>query len=117
MSTVPLRYRFTLPDSSEQEVVLELDKDTAELTSAPHADPPPWTRLEFNQCTGCPLKPAESPHCPAAVHIAAVIDGLTELVSYDKVRVSVSNDEREVVATLSAQQGLASLMGLIMASS
>ena len=29
MSTVPLRYKFTLPNSSEQEVVLELDKDTA----------------------------------------------------------------------------------------
>jgi hypothetical protein len=38
-------------------------------------------------------------------------------VSYDQVRVTVESEERSVVATLSAQQALASLMGLIMASS
>jgi hypothetical protein len=38
-------------------------------------------------------------------------------VSYDKVRVTVESEERAVIATLSAQQALASLMGLIMASS
>ena len=49
--------------------------------------------------------------------MSSVIDGFTDLVSYDKVRVTVESEERSVVATLSAQQALASLMGLIMASS
>ena len=56
-------------------------------------------------------------HCPAALHLSTVIDGFTDLVSYDKVRVDVESEERSVIATLSAQQALASLMGLIMASS
>ena len=46
-----------------------------------------------------------------------MIDGFTDLVSYDQVRVTVESDERALVATLSAQQALASLIGLIMASS
>ncbi|NLG77623.1 MAG: hypothetical protein GX535_15440, partial [Xanthomonadaceae bacterium] len=40
-----------------------------------------------------------------------------DIVSYDTVRVTVESEERSVTATLSAQQALASLMGLVMASS
>jgi hypothetical protein len=117
MSKVVINYRFTFPDSRERSFPLEMDRDTAELTSPPPAEPPAWTRLGFNQCAGCPLSEAEVSHCPAAVHLAGVIDGFTDLVSYDKVQVTVESEERSVIATLSAQQALASLMGLIMASS
>jgi hypothetical protein len=117
MSKVALTYRFILPDSQERVFELELDRDTAELAAPPVSSPPPWTALTFNQCAGCPFKPDEMPHCPAALQLSGVIDGFTDLVSYDKVQVSVESEERRVVATLSAQQALASLMGLIMASS
>lgn len=117
MSNMKLTYRFALPDSRERVFNLQLDHDTAELTSAPDPNPPAWTELGFNQCTGCPLDAAKVSHCPAARHLASVIDGFTDLVSYDQVRVTVESEERAVVATLSAQQALASLMGLIMASS
>ena len=118
MTTVALTYRFTLPDSREREFALKLDRDTAQLAPLPaDSEAPAWTKLEFHQCTGCPFQAATTPHCPAARHLAGVIDGFTDLVSFDTVRVSVESEERSVVATLSAQQGLASLMGLIMASS
>lgn len=117
MSTLALTYRFTLPDARERVFSLEMDRDTAELTTATIPDPPPWTQLAFNQCSGCPLDAAKVSHCPAALHLAGVIDGFTDLVSYDTVKVTVESEERAVVATLSAQQALASLMGLIMASS
>jgi len=117
MSKVALTYRFTFPDSQERVFELEMDRDTAEL-SPPHvAQPPAWTALGFNQCTGCPFNAAETPHCPAALQLAGVIDGFSDIVSYDKVKVTVESEERQVVATLAAQQALASLMGLIMASS
>jgi hypothetical protein len=118
MSKVALTYRFTLPDSQERVFELEMDRDTAELSPPPVPDPPPaWTALTFHQCSGCPLNAADRPHCPAALQLAGVIDGFTDLVSYDKVRVTVQSEERQVIATLAAQQALASLMGLIMASS
>ena len=117
MSKLKLTYRFALPDSKERVFNLELDRDTALLTSKTPADPPPWTQLAFNQCVGCPLDREKVSHCPAALHLVNPIDGFADLVSYDQVRVTVETDERSVVATLSAQQALASLMGLIMASS
>lgn len=118
MSKVALTYRFTLPDSQERVFELEMDRDTAELAPPPVPDPPPaWTALGFHQCSGCPLNATDRPHCPAALQLAGVIDGFTDLVSYDKVRVTVESEDRQVVATLAAQQALASLMGLIMASS
>jgi hypothetical protein len=81
------------------------------------SQPPAWTALGFNQCNGCPFNAAETPYCPAALQLSGVIEGFTDIVSYDKVKVSVESEERHVVATLAAQQALASLMGLIMASS
>jgi hypothetical protein len=117
MSKVALTYRFTLPDSQERVFELEMDRDTAELSAPTVSQPPAWTALGFNQCRGCPFSAAEMPHCPAAVQLAGVIDGFTDIVSYDKVKVSVESEERHVTATLAAQQALASLMGLIMASS
>lgn len=117
MSKITLKYRFTFQDASERTFLLEMDRDTAELTPSSRTDLPPWTQLTFNQCTGCPFNAAEVPHCPAAVHLSTVIDGFQDLVSYDTVRVNVESEERTVTATLSAQQALASLMGLVMASS
>lgn len=117
MNTMVIVYRFTLPDSRERVFELEMDRDTAQLAPAAGHEPPAWTELAFNQCQGCPLQTATHSHCPAALHLSGVIDGFTDLVSYDKVRVTVESEERSVVATLSAQQALASLMGLIMASS
>ena len=118
MSKVALTYRFTFPNSQERVFELEMDRDTAELTPPDVSQPPPaWTALAFNQCNGCPLNAANTPHCPAALHLSGVIEGFTDIVSYDKVKVAVESEERHVVATLAAQQALASLMGLIMASS
>lgn len=117
MSNLALTYRFTLPNASELAFALELDGDTALLVSQPAGAPPAWTEMAFNQCSGCPFDAAKVTHCPAAVQLAGVIDGFADIISYDKVRVTVETEERSVVATLSAQQALASLMGLIMASS
>jgi hypothetical protein len=117
VTKVVLNYRFTFPDSKERVFALQMDRDTAELAPVDHAEAPAWTKLAFNQCLGCPLNAADTPHCPAALQLAGVIDGFTDIVSYDKVRVAVESEERSVIATLPAQQALASLMGLIMASS
>lgn len=114
MTTLTITYAVTTPDAREHVFSLELDRETVELIVKDDLEPPAWTKLDFHQCEGCPLSAA---YCPAAVHLAGVIDGFTDLVSYDRVRVSVESEERSVSATLSAQQALASLMGLIMASS
>jgi hypothetical protein len=116
VKTISIRYRFTLPNGREHDFMLELDKDTAELVTKTVPHPPAWTALEYQKCTNCPLTPKVK-RCPSALHLAGVIDRFADLVSYDNIHVAVETEERSVSAQLSAQQGLASLIGVIMASS
>ena len=58
-----------------------------------------------------------TPHCPAALHMAPAVELLKELVSFDTVGVTVTQAERTVHAETTAQQALSSVLGLIMATS
>jgi len=135
VSTFSIRYRFSLPNGKEHVFLLELQSETcvlvssqatssasAEASTRPNlpanapANPPEWAALKFHQCKNCPL-PAEATHCPSALQLSGVIDGFADVISYDNLQVTVETEERAISARLSAQQGLASLIGLIMATS
>ena len=118
MSKVALKYHFTFPDSRERTFELELDRDTAELTLADRrrirrldrAGLPPVHRLPAREEQGFALPGGAAP-VDASSTASPTWSRTTRCAS------TVETDERSVVATLSAQQALASLMGLIMASS
>lgn len=82
-----------------------------------HAGRGEWTRLERHQCSNCPLKPQEVSHCPAAVDLEDVIDAFNEIMSYERVLVTVDANERHVIKDCDAQDALSPLIGLIMAAS
>jgi hypothetical protein len=111
-----IRYRFDLPDGSQKTLNFSFDPASFRLTNAPPAAPPFWTELKFNQCANCPLKPAAHPHCPSALQMAATLEPLKELVSFDTVGVTVLQSERTVYVETSAQQAMSSVLGLIMAT-
>jgi len=52
-----------------------------------------------------------------AVNIADVVMRLERLMSYDKIQLRVTTQERSVIQDTTAQRGISSLMGLIMATS
>ena len=109
-------YRFDLPDGSTKTIDFSFDPLDFSLLNAAPADPPFWTELKYNQCANCPLNEAEHPHCPAALQMAAAVDPLKALVSFDAIGVTVVQDERTTHATTSAQQAMSSVLGLIMAT-
>ncbi|HEY2685107.1 MAG TPA: hypothetical protein VGI93_16425 [Steroidobacteraceae bacterium] len=111
-----LRYRFELPNGTQQTLELLFDPKDFRLVNLVPAEPPFWTELKFNQCSNCPLSADEHSHCPAAVHMAPAIDSLKALVSFDTVGVTVEQEERTVHVETSAQQALSSVLGLIMAT-
>lgn len=117
VNTLLITYRFDLPNGQRHSFAVELDRDTGEYSSPAPANTPEWTNLGFHQCNGCPISTSAVRRCPVAVRLSEVIDRFADLVSYDQVRVTVETEERAVSATITAQQGLASLMGLVMASS
>jgi len=112
-----IRYRFDLPDGSQQTFDFLFDLAEFRLRNAVPAAPPFWTKLEFNQCANCPLNAAAEPHCPPALHMSDTVERLSALVSFDTVGVTVSLPERTIYAEVSAQQAMSSVLGLIMATS
>jgi hypothetical protein len=111
-----IRYRFDLPDGSQKTLDFLFDAATFRLSNPPPADPPFWTELKFNQCANCPLSTERHAHCPAAVQMAAALEPLNALVSFDTVGVTVVQPERTVHAETTAQQAMSSVLGLIMAT-
>jgi hypothetical protein len=112
-----IRYDLVLPHGTSHSFELELDPVSLELRNSRPVGLPDWTALAFEQCAGCPLDAAVVAHCPAAVTLAPVIERWADVVSYDSVEARVQTAERVVSATVSAQQALASLVGLLLATS
>ncbi len=117
METVTYEYLFKFPSGREENFQIRLDGTT--LTPKEHIPPllPDWTRLEFKQCEGCPLSAAKHSHCPLAVRLAPLVELMSDVVSIDKVTVTVVMDERTITRSASAQEGISSLMGIIIATS
>lgn len=117
METVDIEYRFKLPDKSEEFFKLQLNPQTLEIVTNNSEQAPEWTRLEFHQCPNCPFSSAERTNCPAAVCMVDMVRRFDGLVSYDKIHVEVITHERHMSHYTTAQQGISSLMGLLIAAS
>jgi hypothetical protein len=117
MATIAIQYCFQLSDERQEIFNLEIDAKSLELVGHIPYSLPEWTKLDFHQCANCTLDIDTHPYCPVASHLADVVRRFEEILSYDKVHVDVSTEERRISQDTTAQLGIASLMGLIMATS
>lgn len=78
---------------------------------------PEWTRLDYLQCPNCPLDPAVVSHCPVAVNLVRITDAFNEVVSHDVATITIRTKDRTYLKTCGAQEGLGSLLGILMATS
>jgi hypothetical protein len=115
--TFVITYKFTLPNHTEEIFELTFDEQRIEIITVFKQTPPPWTELEHHQCPHCPLSPASHPFCPVALNLTTAIDRFDHLMSFDKIVVNVISSERQVTYGTSAQEGISSLMGLLIAGS
>ena len=115
--TFTITYRFTFSDASEEIFDLTFDTETVELVNHPHTDLPFWTELGYHQCPHCPLEPSTHSHCPVAVNLIVAISRFDRLMSFERVLVNVISFERQVAHPTTAQEGISSLMGLLIAGS
>lgn len=109
-----IEYRISLDDNHQFDYRIELDRafDPARLAAAPQ-----WTRLGHQQCSNCPLSRETFSHCPAAVDLHRVIEDFQGLPAFKKATVWVRTPEREYTKQVSLEEGLRSLLGVIMATS
>jgi hypothetical protein len=110
-------YSFHLPDGSMQKFDLQLDRETMGLVGNIPDDKPAWTKLEFHQCPNCPLRPQEDPYCPLALNLVNLVEPFDGLLSHEIVELTVVTEERTIMQWTTAQRGISSLMGLVIAAS
>lgn len=75
-----------------------------------------WTRLEYCQCTNCPLGKSKK-YCPAAIDIQRLVADFKSQPAFQKVDVKVTTPERSYSKHTGLEEGLRSLMGLVLATS
>lgn len=109
-----IHYQFRFADGRSWRHSVALEPSAAKPPSAPL---PAWTQLDFQQCGHCPLRPADSPHCPFAVALVAPVELLAQLPSYEQVEVDVRWRGREIRQQTSLQRALGSLLGALGATS
>ncbi len=117
MDEIKIRYCFNLGREQQEVFDLQLDARSLEVINVPCRNLPAWTRLEFHQCSHCPLDSKAYPDCPVAVNLALVIGRFDHVVSHDKVDLEVITDERHVSQHTTVQRGISSLLGLLFAAS
>lgn len=111
-----ITYRFHLEYGIE-EITLRFDAASFTLLRDEAKAAADWAKLEFHQCPHCPLQPADSPQCPFAAGLAGFVERFDAFRSYDTAQIEVVTESRTVSAHKPLQEGMASLMGLIGATS
>ncbi|MCH8552374.1 MAG: hypothetical protein LAT62_10585 [Natronospirillum sp.] len=108
-------YQFDIPGHADRlEYVIATDRGERGTTRA--AKPAKWTRLSYHQCSNCPLDKDTHEHCPAAVDIQKVVEDFSQLPATQKVGVTVDSPARQYYKHTGLEEGLRSLMGLLMAN-
>ncbi|MBI5143150.1 MAG: hypothetical protein HZA20_13325 [Nitrospirae bacterium] len=115
--TLDFRYRFDFPDGGSEAFAVRLDEDSLDIRIDDSAQQPHWAALAFHKCQNCTLNPDGNPFCPAALALAGIITGFKNVQSHSDVKVTVETPERVILCETTAQRGVSSLIGLLMAAS
>lgn len=109
-------YTFVFADQRRITFTVALDAVSLKTNSCPLA-PPAWALLHYHQCPPCPLQGPDHPYCPVALAVADLVTTFKDTASYVRCTVSCVSPERTVVKETTVQVGLASILGLLMATS
>lgn len=112
-----IRYEFYFHSGNQQEFEVVLDKATMSLVNFSCESKPEWTKLLHKQCSCCSLSEDTHPYCPIAVNIAELVDNFKGRLSIEKCLVKCVTPERTYMKDTRVQDGLYSILGIVMATS
>lgn len=116
MKTISIQYMFTMADGEQEIFDLELDSQTLLLINELPDELPFWTKLDYEKCSHCTLDENKNEYCPLAVRLVDLVQRFQKIISYDELNLKVNTEERELNKDTTAQKGLSSLMGLLIAT-
>ena len=110
-------YIFKFADGRSKHFDIRFDKAQLLLQGKRPAALPAWAKLSADKCEICPLDEKEHSWCPVAANMAGVVEEFKDLLSHEKVNVTVVCQERIYGKDTSVQGGLSPLLGIIMTTS
>lgn len=111
-----ITYHLKLEDGRSYTFEIDIDRpsENSATSAGPHAG---WTALANNRCSNCPLDPATTCYCPAAVDIEEIAEQFVQTLSIERADVWVHTRNRSYFKNTDSQTFLNSIFGVIMASS
>jgi hypothetical protein len=117
MGKSTIEYRIAIEDNPGSGVTLLVDLNEDGFTTHVDTKNAAWTALRNHTCPHCPLARMAHKTCPVAARIAPFIDIFSEVASYERVDVTVIIGSRTIQQRVTLQQALASVIGLLVATS
>jgi len=111
---ITIEYDYKFKQGATTKFTLNLNRDTLLLELDRKPDPPLWALLNHHKCEKCPLNEKEHLYCPVALNFVDIAEQFKDLISYEKVYVTVTTEERTFSKETTIQQGLSPLIGIIM---
>ena len=112
-----IHYEFKFANNEIKIFRIKLHPETISVIHDQPVKKEDWMRLENNQCLCCPLSTDTHEYCPVAVNIGELTEAFGDMVSYDKCSVRCVTLERTYTKKTSLMEGLASIFGVIIATS
>lgn len=116
-SLIQYKYKFTFGESIEKTFEVRVFPDTLQSLSQREKSLPDWTGMDYFKCDHCPLNTELVKHCPLAASLSEVVDFFSEIASYENVKIEVETSNRNYVKETSVQEGVSSLLGIMMVTS
>ena len=116
-STYVIFYEFRFKDNIKKQFRVSLDPKDISIIHPEPVSKSDWMRLENQQCECCPLSVRTYPYCPVAINIGELTEEFKDMVSYEKCLVRCTTKERTYLKNTSLMEGLASIFGVIIATS
>ncbi|MEO9523926.1 MULTISPECIES: DUF6901 family protein [Marinobacter] len=111
MSAASVDYYFSFRDGARWEYRLSLDSEAVDMNYSPKAVE--WARLEYHQCSHCPLADTGVTYCPYALALIEPARATSHRPSHEVIQLTVVTPAREIRAETTLQRAMGSLMGLI----
>lgn len=115
---IHFNYQFQFEDDYTKNYNIVLDPKTLSLIPDGHRHKPQdWTRLNYKQCSVCPLTLDSHPFCPIALNIMELVETFKDVFSYHNCTVVCETQDRTYSKNTSIMEGLSAIFGVIMATS
>lgn len=114
--TQSVTYKFYAANQKMVQMDLHFHDKTYQIQLDKDLPTPQWAKLEHHKCRNCPLS-EDIEWCPTALALAQYLPHFKNKFSYEKTVIEVDTPMRSIVTKSTFQNGIASLFGLVCATS